>query len=115
MLDQNSELERNEAGQPGNSANAAVRHVCTLCFKDGTKVSGEITTRSRYEETPVIYSGAVDRLPYSFATADSVLLRALFQSLSRELKAQFREQIIGEWSGASSSPEDWPANEHPVR
>jgi len=74
-----------------------VIQICTLRFKDGRTVTARIEAGSRHDECDVLYAGAVDRLPILFQRADSVLLRALFQSFARELRTTFREEFIGTW------------------
>lgn len=60
-------------------------------------MTGQISAHSMYDDCLVSYSGAVERLPFTYETADSVLLRAFFQTVARELGARFREETIGEW------------------
>jgi hypothetical protein len=36
-------------------------------------------------------------LPIRDGTADAVLLRVLFHSFARELRAKFEEELIGSW------------------
>jgi hypothetical protein len=79
-------------GQP-----STVTQICTLRFRDGQIAVGRIEATSRYQECMVVYSGAVERLPIRYATADSVLLRVLFQSFARELRARFQEELLGDW------------------
>lgn len=71
--------------------------VCTLCFLDGARVTAELRADSPYQDCPVTYSGALDRLPVALETASSVLLRAVFRSFARELRANFEEEVIGTW------------------
>jgi hypothetical protein len=74
-----------------------VTHVCSLRFPDGEMASARIEATSPYEECPVTYSGAAERLPIRNSTADTVLLRVLFLSFARELRAKFEEKLIGSW------------------
>jgi hypothetical protein len=71
--------------------------VCSLRFPDGEIATARIEARSPHEECPVAYSGASDRLPIRNGTADTVLLRVLFLSFARELRAKFEEEQIGSW------------------
>ena len=71
--------------------------VCSLRFGDGEIATARIQARSPYQECPVVYSGAVERLPIRDGTADAVFLRVLFQSFARELRATFEEELIGSW------------------
>lgn len=90
-----------------------VTHTCTLRFKDGQTVSGRICAHTRYEDCVIEYTGAVDRLPFTFETADSVLLRAYFQCYARELKAHFREEKSGDWPRLESADDDLNAHGSP--
>jgi hypothetical protein len=83
--------------EPELEAKRTVRYTCTLLFSDGQSVTAEIVAASRFDDCLVSLTGACDRLPFQFDTADFVLLRAYFESFSRELRAQFREEMIGEW------------------
>ena len=74
-----------------------VTQVCSLRFPDGEIATARIEARSPYQECPVVYSGAVDRLPFRDGSADTVLLRVLFLSFARELRAKFEEKLIGSW------------------
>jgi hypothetical protein len=80
--------------------------VCTLRFHDGQIVTARISARSPHEECAVVYAGAVDRLPLRCERADSVLLRALFQSFARERRAAFAEELIGSWVESAEEPEE---------
>ena len=77
---------------------------CTLLFSDGAVVTGEITAGSRYDECAIVYSGALERLPFLFETADFVFLRALFREYAQQLSAAYQEQLTGVWDGPSSGP-----------
>ena len=83
-------------------------HVCSLRFRDGAVATARIQARSSYQTCPVVYSGAVERLPIRDRTADAVMLRVLFQSFARELQAKFEEHLIeslkqsGEEDGANT-------------
>src|SRR5437588_8543230 len=75
---------------------------CTLHFSDGDQVSGLIQTSNSDQDCPVLYAGAVDRLPYQFEIADRLLLRVLFRSFGRELDARFEEELTGETEANSN-------------
>jgi hypothetical protein len=83
-----------ESSQPEADA-APVTHVCQLRFADGQVVAARIRATSPHEESLVVYTGAVERLPVRCEKADAVLLRALFQSFARELEAAFAEEVLG--------------------
>ena len=94
------------------ASDGTVRQICTLGFKDGQTVTAQICASSRYANCQVEYAGAIERLPFLFDTADSVLLRAYFQTFARELKARFWEVRVGEWApgnpwevGLASAPD----------
>jgi hypothetical protein len=74
-----------------------VTQVCSLRFPDGEIATAQIEARSPYQECPVVYSGAAERLPIRDGSADTVLLRVLFLSFARELQAKFEEKLIGSW------------------
>jgi hypothetical protein len=74
-----------------------VTHVCSLRFPDGETATAQIEANSPYQECPVVYSGAAERLPIRNGIADTVLLRVLFHSFARELRAKFEEKLIGSW------------------
>ncbi len=74
-----------------------VTQICRLYFRDGQVASAQIEAGSRYQECTVIYRGATERLPVRYETADSVLLRVMFRSFARELRARFEEELIGSW------------------
>jgi hypothetical protein len=97
------QLRELEGGQP-----SVVVQICRLCFPDGKIASARIQAASPYQDSDVSYGGVVERLPVQYATADSVLLRALFQSFARELTATFQEELIGNWE---QFKDDW--NEEP--
>lgn len=93
-------LRRMPDGNPGErGGEPLVTQTCTLRLSDGKLITAQIHTRSPDETCPVFYAGAVERLPFSYETADVVLLRVLFQSFARELGAQFEEQLSGSWQG----------------
>jgi hypothetical protein len=75
-----------------------VTHVCSLRFPDGKTATAQIKVSSPYQECPVVYSGAAERLPIRNGIADTVLLRVLFLSFARELRAKFEEKLIGSWN-----------------
>ena len=70
-------------------------HTCTLKFSDGSFVSALINTVNDVALCPVLYAGAVERLPFQFEFADPLLLRVLFRSFARELKACYQQGEIG--------------------
>ena len=74
-----------------------VTQLCSLVFNDGQCVTAEINSPARFADCRVSFTGAVDRLPFQFDTADSVLLRAYFQSFARQLRASFSEQLSRDW------------------
>ena len=55
-------------------------------------MTGVIQSPDPRQNCPVLYAGAVERLPYRFDSADSLLLRVLFRSFARELQARFEEE-----------------------
>ena len=71
--------------------------VCSLRFDDGEVVTAQIEAPSPHQVCPVVYSGAVERLPIRDATADTVWLRVLFRSFARELRAKYEEVVRGSW------------------
>lgn len=75
----------------------AAIQICTLRFPDGGRVEAQIHADSPYQDAPVQYAGAVDRMPVTLQSSSSVLLRALFHSLAREYGANFHEEVIGAW------------------
>jgi len=83
--------------QVEDAKSKCVTQICRLFFRDGQIASGQIQAGSRYQEAPVLYSGAIERLPVRYETADSVLLRVMFRSFARELRARFEEELIGTW------------------
>ncbi len=87
--------------KPEPRSGELVQVTYALRFADGQTVTGTIQALSRYEDSVVVYAGVVERLPFRFETADSVLLHAYFQSLARKLKAQFHEEMIGDWPVAT--------------
>ena len=95
---------------------ASVTQICTLRFRDGLSVSAQLSASSPYEDCPVAYSGAVERLPARFEFASAVLLNALFRSFARELRVSFAEEILGSWdrfAGDDDEPEPpFEAEEH---
>jgi hypothetical protein len=74
-----------------------IQITCSLRFADDHVVAGTIQVPSRYQDSTVAYSGELDRLPFRFETANSLMLSAIFQSFARELNAHFSEQKIGDW------------------
>ena len=66
----------------------------TFClrFTDNQNVTAQIKAANKTEDTPVSYSGAVERLHLSLQTANAIELRAYFKSFARELHAAFDEQ-----------------------
>jgi hypothetical protein len=88
--------------EPKANNGGLVQITCTLRFRDGQTVAGTILAPSRYEDCAVVYAGVVERLSFRFAAANSVLLRAFFQSFARELKAQLCEERIGEWQSVEA-------------
>jgi hypothetical protein len=85
-----------------------VTQICTLRFSDGKSVTARILAASPYEDCVIDYSGPSHRLPVQYERADSVLLRALFQSFARELRAKFREELIGCWEQVAEEEDEAP-------
>jgi hypothetical protein len=72
-----------------------VTQRCTLHFQDGNSVTAIVHTADADEQCPILYSGAVERLPHRIGVADPLLLRILFRSFARELKASYQEEQEG--------------------
>jgi hypothetical protein len=69
----------------------------TLTFPDGAIATAQIKAESADAEYEVAYSGAVERLPERFDTADVRVLRAWAKGVARETGAAVNEQIEGEY------------------
>ncbi len=74
-----------------------ITFTCQLKFSDGATVVGKIDAESANADYVVDYSGAVERLPRRYDTADVPQLRALFRVLADETGAEFTEQSEGEY------------------
>jgi hypothetical protein len=69
----------------------------TLTFPDGAIATAQIEAESADAEYNVVYSGAVDRLPEKFDTADVRVLSAWAKNVVKETGAAVNEQIEGEY------------------
>ena len=69
----------------------------TLTFPDGAIATAEIEAESADAEYNVVYSGAVDRLPEKFDTADVRVLHAWAKHVMKQTGAAVNEQIEGEY------------------
>jgi hypothetical protein len=69
----------------------------TLTFPDGQTVVAEIQAETPDREEPVKYTGAVERLPEKFETADERVLRAWAAGMARETGATVTENVEGQY------------------
>ena len=71
--------------------------TCILSFSDGQSATARIETASPEAESPISYSGAVERLSRRFETGDPADLQALFRNLARECGAELSVTTAGEY------------------
>ncbi len=95
-----------ETAHPAPNRPATVTQICRLRFRDGKVVTAQLEAGSLRDDAIVSYSGPCHRLPFQYPTADMIVLRALFQSFARELKAEFEEDVIGDWHVSEEAEEE---------
>jgi hypothetical protein len=72
-----------------------VHATLTLTLSDRQTVTASITAETPDREQVVSYSGAVDRLPRKYDTADLPVLRAWASNLAKEINATVTEDVTG--------------------